>query len=110
MITAPLAITELKLYQALAAKTGEMLEAANAQEFSSVVKLSAEQGEILDALQALSPSVLSPAAKDHKMRLLAEILAQEKLLECAVNQWHRQVSGQMRINRVRISLTDAYSP
>jgi len=110
MITAPLAITELKLYQALAAKTEEMLRAANEQEFPSLIKLSAEQGEILDALQALSPSVLSPAAKDHKMRLLAEILAQEQLLECAVNQWHRQVSGQMRINRVRISLTDAYSP
>jgi hypothetical protein len=102
--------SELLLYQALAAKTGEMLLAANAQESDTLIKLSAEQGEILDALKALSPSVLSPAALDHKARLLAEILAEEKRLESAISSWHRQISGQMRINRVRISLTDAYSP
>lgn len=110
MMTESAAATELSVYQAVAAKTAEMLEAAKEQDLARLEKLSDERDLLMHTLQQMATPALNPVARDQKAHLITEILAQETTLQSTVATWRRHISGLMRINRVQRTLSVAYTP
>jgi flagellar protein FliT len=81
-------------YEGLSRLTGRMLEAAQAGEWDTVVALESDFTRQVQTLPVVdAASALSPASREHKVRLIHTILAHDRAIRDLASPWMEHLSA-----------------
>jgi flagellar protein FliT len=92
-------------YEALAALTGQMREAALRGEWDPLVDIERQRGELVAAMQSLDAEVrLDKAASRRKAQLINEVLAHDAEIRTLVEAWmsELELSRQSNLQELRL--------
>lgn len=96
-------------YEVLLALTGQMHEAALAEEWDQLVDIEQQRGELIAAIKPVDAEVeLDMAARQQRDQMIHKILTDDAEIRCRVQAWMSQLQLSMQSNRQEQRLLQTY--
>jgi flagellar protein FliT len=96
-------------YEALAALTSRMHEAARRGDWDALVAIEQDRGQLVAAVKPLDATTeLDETARQRKHLLIAGILAQDEEIRMATQSWMEQFRAEMQSGLQQIRLFKEY--
>ena len=101
---------EIALYEAIAATTGRMLDAARQNNWERLGELESRCSSLVQDLKDNPSPLLTGVLRDRKLELINQALDNHRAIRDVVDTWRAQLSSLISNTRTARKLSDAYFP